>query len=128
MGKELIIKKCLKCGAIVKAIKDCKCENCGIKCCGESMAELVPNSFDAAVEKHVPTYEVRDGKIYVKVNHVMEEDHYIEWIMVDYGKKQIIEHYLPGDMPKLVVPYQDGVIAYSYCNKHSLWMNDKIER
>ena len=44
------------------------------------MKELVPNSVDAAVEKHVPTYEVKDGKIFVKVNHVMEEDHYIEWI------------------------------------------------
>ena len=29
------------------------------------MKELIPNSVDAAIEKHVPTYEVKDGKIYV---------------------------------------------------------------
>ena len=63
MSQELIVKKCMKCGAIVKVIKDCTCENCGIQCCGEQMKVLEPNSVDAAVEKHVPTYEVRDGKI-----------------------------------------------------------------
>ena len=38
---------------------DCKCK-CGIECCGEEMKKLVPNSVDAAVEKHVPVYEVKD--------------------------------------------------------------------
>ena len=57
MKNELIIKKCKSCGAMVKVLKDCTCENCGIKCCGEEMEILVPNSVDAAVEKHVPTYE-----------------------------------------------------------------------
>ena len=76
MNKELLIKKCMKCGAIVKVIEDCKCgEDCGIKCCGEKMTVLKPNSVDAAVEKHVPTYEVKDGKIYARVNHVMEDEH-----------------------------------------------------
>ena len=69
MKRELLIKKCMKCGAMVKVIEDCKCgEDCGIKCCGEKMAVLEPNSVDAAIEKHVPTYEVKDGKIFVKVN------------------------------------------------------------
>ena len=47
---ELIIKKCNKCGALVKVFKDCP----DISCCGEEMRELVPNSVDAAIEKHVP--------------------------------------------------------------------------
>ena len=51
MKNELIIKKCKSCGAMVKVLKDCTCENCGIKCCGEEMEILVPNSVDAAVEK-----------------------------------------------------------------------------
>ena len=33
MKNELIIKKCKTCGAMVKVLKDCTCENCGIKCC-----------------------------------------------------------------------------------------------
>ena len=86
------------------------------------------NNVDASFEKHVPTYQLLGDDVEIVVNHVMEEDHYIEWILVDYGKRQIIEHFLPGDTPKLVVPFEDGMVAYSYCNKHSLWMNDKIER
>ena len=70
MSKEFIVKKCMKCGAYVKVFEDCTCPNCGIKCCGEEMKALVPNSVDAAAEKHVPTYEIKDGKIFARVNHV----------------------------------------------------------
>ena len=36
MDKILV---CKKCGAMVKVIVECTCENCGIKCCGEQMVE-----------------------------------------------------------------------------------------
>ena len=75
MKNNLIIKKCMSCGAIVKVLKDCTCNNCGIKCCGEEMQILLPNSVDAAIEKHVPTYEKVEDEILVKVNHVMEKEH-----------------------------------------------------
>ena len=87
---------------------------------------LKSNDVDAAFEKHVPQCERYEDKVEVFVNHVMEEDHYIEWIMVDYGKEQIIHHFQPGDDPRMVVDYQEGMKAYSYCNKHSLWMNGEI--
>ena len=29
-----------KCGAMVKVLIDCTCENCGIKCCGEAMKQI----------------------------------------------------------------------------------------
>ncbi len=31
---------CEKCGALVKVLIDCTCENCGIKCCGSTMKEI----------------------------------------------------------------------------------------
>ena len=31
---------CEECGAMVKVLIDCTCENCGIKCCGEVMKEI----------------------------------------------------------------------------------------
>ena len=31
---------CEKCGARVKVLIDCTCQNCGIKCCGEIMKEI----------------------------------------------------------------------------------------
>ena len=125
MRKELKIKKCLKCGAIVKVIEDCKCDNCGIKCCGEQMAELVPNSVDAAIEKHVPTYEVKDGKIFVKVNHVMEEDHYIEWISIVFDNKEVTTYFKPGEEAATMhCRYEPGTKIYAYCNKHGLWKTE----
>ena len=124
MSKDFIIKKCKSCGAYVKIIKDCTCENCGIKCCGEEMAELIPNSVDAAIEKHVPTYEIEDGILFVKVNHVMEEEHYIEWISIVSEDKEIIKYFKPGDEPLLSSEYIPGSTIYAYCNKHSLWKAD----
>src|SRR5699024_1959124 len=94
MKNELIIKKCSNCGSIVKVIEDCKCNNCGIKCCGEEMKIMIPNSVDAAVEKHIPTYEVTGNEIVVKVNHVMEKEHYIEWIsLVKENKEYTVKFY-----------------------------------
>lgn len=121
MSKEFIIKKCLKCGAMVKVLEDCTCENCGIKCCGEQMQALVPNSVDAAIEKHVPTYEVRDDKILVKVNHVMEEDHFIEWVSIVYSNKEQTTYFNPGEEAEVEYAYVPGATLYAYCNKHGLW-------
>lgn len=123
MSKELIIKKCFKCGAVVKVLDDCEC-NCGFKCCGEEMKTLVPNSVDAAVEKHVPTYEVKEGKIFVKVNHVMEEDHYIEWISIVYDEREVTTYFEPGGVPIAHCKYVPGSTIYAYCNKHSLWKTE----
>ena len=123
MSKEFQIKKYLKCGAIVKVMEDCNCP-CGINCCGEEMKELIPNSVDAAIEKHVPSYEINGDKIIVKVNHVMEEDHYIEWICVVSDSDEIIKYYKPGDEPVLITEYKQGLVLYAYCNKHGLWKKE----
>ena len=121
---EYIIKKCLKCGAMVRVIKDCTCDNCGIKCCGEEMKEVIPNSVDAAVEKHVPEYEIKDDKLYVKVNHVMDDDHYIEWISVVFNNKEVVTYLNPGDSAVIHCKYISGSTIYAYCNKHGLWKKD----
>ncbi len=121
---ELIIKKCANCGAIVKVIKDCNCPGCGIKCCNEEMKKLVPNSVDAAVEKHVPTYEIVDNKIIVKVNHVMEEEHFIEWISMVNGNVEKTIYLKPGEEATAKFCYHKGATLYAYCNKHGLWKKE----
>lgn len=123
MSKELVIKKCMQCGAIIRVLNDCNCA-CGFECCGEQMKTLIPNSVDAAQEKHVPTYEVRDGKIYVRVNHVMEEDHYIEWIAIVFDGKEKVTYLKPGDEPIAHCKYVPGSTIYAYCNKHLLWKTE----
>lgn len=124
MKKELIIKKCSKCGALVKVINDCNCGGCGIKCCNEEMVIVKSNSVDAAVEKHVPTYEIKDNDVTAFVNHVMEDDHYIEWIALVTEEKEEFYYLKPG-VPATVTfkEVKEGKL-YSYCNKHGLWENE----
>ena len=121
MNNELIIKKCSKCGATVKVIEDCTCEGCGIKCCNEEMQVMIPNSVDAAVEKHVPTYNIVDNQIVVKVNHVMEKEHFIEWISLVADKTEYTIKLNPEQEAEAKFPYIKGANIYAYCNKHGLW-------
>lgn len=124
MEKELVIKKCRNCGATIKVINDCTCTDCGIKCCNEEMVKLTPNSVDAAVEKHVPNVEVNGNKIKVTVNHVMEDEHYIEWIAIITDTKECTKYFKPGDIAEAEFEYVSGSKVYAYCNKHSLWMKE----
>ena len=124
MENRLIIKKCNSCGAMVDVLEDCTCNDCGIKCCGEEMKELIPNSVDAAVEKHVPTYEVVEDEILVKVNHVMEKEHYIEWIAIVKENKKTMVTLYPEQDAEVRFQYMPGATIYAYCNKHGLWKAD----
>lgn len=124
MKNELVIKRCEKCNAIVKVVKDCNCKGCGIVCCGEQMKELVPNSVDAAVEKHVPTYEIAGDEIIVKVNHVMEKEHYIEWISLVGENKEFTVKLCPEQNAEVKFPFIKGATIYAYCNKHGLWKKE----
>ena len=117
----MIIKKCMKCGAVVEVLHDCTCENCGIKCCGETMKTFIPNTEEASFEKHMPVYEVVGDEIVVTVPHVMEEEHFIEWIALVDGNSIQKEILVIGKDAKAKFPYKNGSMVYSYCNKHGLW-------
>ena len=122
--RELVLKKCEKCGAMVKVIQDCNCNGCEIICCDEPMKVVTPNSVDAAVEKHVPTYEVQGDKIVVSCNHVMEEEHYIEWIALVSEDRECTKYLEIGKEAKVTFKYIPGSTLYAYCNKHGLWKKD----
>lgn len=124
MKNELVIKKCKSCGAMVKVLKDCTCENCGIKCCGEEMEILVPNSVEASLEKHIPTYEKVEDEIFVKVNHPMDKEHYIEWITLVKDNKEYTVNLYPEQNAECRFKYIPGSTIYAYCNKHGLWKKD----
>ena len=115
-----MFKKCLKCGELVYVLKD----KCTLMCCNEEMVEVIPNSVDTAIEKHVPEYVIDGDKIIVTVNHVMEEDHFIEWIAIENDKEFFIRKLSPKDEPKVIFDYIPDATIYSYCNKHSLWAKE----
>ena len=76
--------------------------------------ELIPNTTDAAGEKHVPVIIQSGDLVTVKVGsveHPSLDAHYIEWIvLVTEGGFQM--HYLkPGMKPEAVFKTDEKVIA-----------------
>ncbi len=124
MKNELLIKKCQKCGALVEVINDCNCNECGITCCGETMVKLISNSVDASLEKHIPTFKLIGDEILVKVNHVMEKEHFIEWIALVNDKDICKVKLLQNQNAECKFKYIKGSRLYAYCNKHGLWSCD----
>lgn len=122
MGK-LKFMRCAVCGNILESVHDS-----GVVpvCCNQPMTELVPNTTDAAGEKHVPVL-IRDGvKLTVKVGevaHPMLEEHYIQWVAVAQGNCVQRVALKPGQAPEAVFTLADQspVTAYEYCNLHGLW-------
>lgn len=115
-----MFKKCNICGKVIKVINN----ESSIICCNEEMIDIKANSTDAAFEKHVPNYEIKDNKIIVTVNHVMDTDHYIEWIAIENDVIFSMVKLSPGKEAKAEFNYIENAVIYSYCNKHSLWKNE----
>ncbi len=115
---------CKKCGNVVSLLV----EGGGkLICCGDEMEELTPNTVDAALEKHVPYSEVRDGKIVVKVGeemHPMDEEHYINFVALQHDNTVEIHNFKPGEEPIYVFDYYENATVYAYCNKHGLWKSE----
>ena len=123
MENELMVLKCEKCGAQVITFRESNCKECEYTCCNENMIRLIPNSVDASFEKHVPTYEIKSDTIVAKVNHVMEDEHYIEWLMHVTKDTHEIRYFEPGIDAQTEFKYVPNSKLYAYCNKHGLWEN-----
>ena len=113
---EVKFRKCKKCGNVVWSFNDTS-----VTCCGEEMSVIKANSVDAAVEKHIPNYEIIGDKIKVSVNHVMEEEHYIMWIMMVSDNEIQYKEFKYSDKIEAEFVYKGKGTIYSYCNKHGLW-------
>lgn len=117
--EELVIKKCNKCGAVIKYVYPCLCDNCNILCCGEEMECLV--SQYEVNNVHVPLLVKKDKSLYITMDHVMEEEHYISNVYILRDNEVIEYSFKPGDEIAFVFPYQSNIRVYALCNKHGLW-------
>ena len=115
---------CEKCGNLVGMVKE---SGAPMSCCGQNMPELVPQTSDGAVEKHVPVFKVEGNKVTVNVgsvDHPMIPEHYIEWIALETAKGAQRKVLKPEDKPcaEFMLTDDDSVVAvYAYCNLHGLW-------
>lgn len=125
--------------AKVMKVKFYRCNHCGniimfnvssgvpVVCCGEKMQELVANTTDGAVEKHVPAVSVEGNTANVVIGsvvHPMTEEHYIQFIAAETKQGVQIKYLKPGDEPKATFVLSEGdelVCVYEYCNLHGLW-------
>ena len=121
---EIKYYRCPVCGNVIEVVNG---DVSRVRCCGKELVELVANTVDAAVEKHVPVYEVEGNEIVVKVGevvHPMEEKHYITFVSLVTEDRVIRVDLKPGDEPVVRFPYVSGSVIYEYCNLHGLWKND----
>ena len=115
---------CEHCGELVELIKDA---GEPLLCCGERMKEIVPATTDAAVEKHVPVYQVENGVVKVRVGetaHPMLPEHFIEWVSIQTRQGNQRKALKPGSEPKVCFALCEGdevEAVYAYCNLHGLW-------
>lgn len=117
---------CKHCQKIIEVLNSSACDTF---CCNEAMAELIPNTVDAAVEKHIPVVEQNVDEVMIivgSVEHPMDENHYIMWIYVVTNKGRYRFDLNPGDKPVANMKLQanENIIeTYAYCNLHGLWVN-----
>lgn len=122
MPEKMDVYKCNLCGNIVEMLTVGGGE---LICCGQPMVKLTENTTDAAVEKHVPALEKKNGGWQVNVGavaHPMTAEHFIEWIELSVGATVYRAFLKPGDAPAAFFPVDaDVVTARAYCNLHGLW-------
>ncbi|MEG2415131.1 MAG: desulfoferrodoxin family protein [Kiritimatiellia bacterium] len=124
---KLKFAKCSICGNIIAFV-----HNSGVMpvCCNKPMGELIPNTTDAAHEKHVPVITINGTKVTVTVGsvpHPMTEEHQIEWIALQTQRGNQRQSLKPGEKPSTCFSLCEGdtvVAAYAYCNLHGLWKQD----
>ena len=117
---------CKHCGNMAGLIKD---QGVPMVCCGEEMTELVPNTVEAAVEKHLPDVTVSGDQITVQVGstpHPMEKAHHISFVYVETKRGGQRKSFNIGEDPKLIFTLTNDelVAVYAYCNLHGLWKTE----
>ena len=114
----------MHCGNIVELLEE---SGVPVICCGEKMTELVPNTTDAATEKHVPVVEVSGNEVLVKVGsveHPMLEEHHIAFIVLETNlgtQRKFLDVAGKPEARFVLAEGEEVVAAYEYCNLHGFW-------
>ena len=118
--------QCCHCGNIIKYLE---ASGVSVVCCGEKMKELVPNTTEAATEKHLPVITKNEnGTVEITVGstlHPMLPEHYIGWVAIE-TKEGCQKKNLSGE-PKVTFSLSETdtlIAAYAYCNLHGLWKTE----
>jgi superoxide reductase len=130
-GQKLKIYKCPVCDTVVEVLNewgqpDGPGWGLDIVCCGRSMGRMRERTRDRRRDAHLPVIQRTDGGVKVSIGrpgHVMEEDHYLEWIEVLSNGRCYRQFLRPGDEPAAVfnIAFRPDLVARAFCNLHGLW-------
>ncbi len=117
--------RCARCGKIIAVVEGIK--SIPTVCCGEPMAELIPNTQDGAREKHLPVVKQEGNVVTVtvgEVEHPMLDVHYIQWIVLrtNLGNRRKVLN--PNEKPvaRFILDENERVLeVLEYCNLHGLY-------
>ena len=115
---------CEECQNLVVVLND---SGVPMKCCGQPMIELVPNTGNASPEKHLPILKLDGTQAVVTVGteeHPMDSNHFIEWIALQTGQSVQCKPLSPDIPPSQTFHLCPGVsveAVYAFCNLHGLW-------
>ena len=121
------ILKCEECGSIIQVLVDGD-ENA----CNDHMLEFPVQTEGERAGKHKPVIEIDGDDVTVKVGevtHPMEDDHYIQFLLVEVGNEQYAKCFKPGDAPEATFTIgadkiANGIVAKEFCNQHGLWSSE----
>ena len=124
MCKEQKFLVCRHCGNLTGLIND---SGVPMICCGEPMTVLVPNTTDAAVEKHVPVINTDGNLVHINIgsaDHPMADAHHIVWVYLQTKQGGQRKCLAVGAAPNISFALSEGdeaVAAFAFCNLHGLW-------
>lgn len=118
------ILKCDDCGSIIQVLAED-----GGDTCDTHMFEFPAQTEGEKSPKHKPVVEIGGDKVTVKVGeaaHPMDDDHYIQFLIVEAGAEQYAKCFKPGDVAEatFTVNSTDDVKAFAFCNLHGLWSSE----
>ena len=118
------ILKCDDCGSIIQVLAEDDGDTCDTH-----MFEFPAQTEGEKSPKHKPVVEIDGDKVTVKVGeaaHPMDDDHYIQFLIVEAGAEQYAKCFKPGDVAEatFTVNSTDDIKAFAFCNLHGLWSSE----
>lgn len=116
--------KCNHCGNLVGMVLN---KGVPLMCCGEKMQELIPNTTDASLEKHVPKVTVIGNKILVEIGsipHPMTAEHYISFVYLETENGGQRKNLSGEPKAEFEVINDKPISVFAYCNLHGLWKTE----
>ncbi len=118
------ILKCEECGSIIQVFVEGEGN-----ACDSHMLEIPVQTEGDKAPKHKPVIEIDGDNVTVKVGevqHPSDEDHYIQFVVLEAGSELYAKCFKPGDVPEanFIISADKtsaGVEAKAFCNLHGLW-------